>query len=389
MDIYTLDDLLRREEIIDQYISLIWTERFASYGDFKLTVFSNQNNRRIFTKGTLLACNKSERVMEVKTVEDTKDDDGRSVLNIDGVSLEYLLDDRVAMSALTDLTTTPKWVITGLPAAVARKLFHDICVTGILSVYDIIPFAVETSYLPTDTIAEPADPITVELEPQNLYDAIKSICDTWSLGFRLLRNLDNSTLYFNIYTGNDLTSSQTTLPAVIFTPELDNLKNTSEFNSSANYKNVAYVFSPAGYEVVYPLDVDPEIEGFERHVMVVNATDVEVGTPDFSDILIQRGTEALAAQKMVSAFDGETDPNSQYKYGINYILGDIVEVRNVDGVTNNMRVTEQIFVSDEEGDRAYPTLSVNQFINTGSWLSWKAGFVWADFGPTEYWETAV
>jgi hypothetical protein len=56
----------------------------------------------------------------------------------------------------------------------------------------------------------------------------------------------------------------------------------------------------------------------------------------------------------------------------------MVEIRNADGMTNKMRVTEQIFVNDTQGERAYPTLSIFQFINTGSWLSWKNNQVWAD-----------
>jgi hypothetical protein len=43
-----------------------------------------------------------------------------------------------------------------------------------------------------------------------------------------------------------------------------------------------------------------------------------------------------------------------------------------------MRVTEQIFVSDSQGERSYPTLTVNTFITTGSWLSWMNNKVWLD-----------
>jgi hypothetical protein len=51
-----------------------------------------------------------------------------------------------------------------------------------------------------------------------------------------------------------------------------------------------------------------------------------------------------------------------------------------------MRVTEQIFVGDKEGDRAYPTLAMNQFINTGSWLSWTSNITWLDMNadPTTW-----
>lgn len=388
MDVYILDSLFRRDTLVDKYLSFIWTERFAAYGDFELILPSTPNNRRLFTTGVQLACSESYYVMTVTTIEDNTDSEGKATLKVSGVSLEQLLESRVAAGVLDDLTTAPKWIITNTPGEVCRKIFHDICVIGTLNVGDAIPYINEGSILPTNTIPEPVDTITAELEPQSVYDAIKSICETWALGFRILRNGDMSQLYFDIYPGSDRTTLQTVLPAVVFSPELESLQNTTELKSIANYKNVAYVFSPAGYETVYPPDVIPETAGFERHVLMVNASDITSDNPDVSAALIQRGLEALSQQRSISAFDGEINPNSTYKYGTHYFLGDLVEMRNVDGVTNNMRVTEQIFVSDGEGERTYPTLAIALFIDTGSWLSWETNQVWQDLGPTEYWQDA-
>lgn len=379
MELYTLDPLLRRAEVIDKFESLIWTERFQAYGDFQLNIFSDYRARRLLREDTYLAMNNSNYVMRVETVEDDVNSDGQKILIVKGRSMESLLLDRVAYSATTDTTTTPKWTITDVPAAVARKIFHDICVTGILDTNDIIPFIYEGTFLSEDTIVEPIDPITVEMDPTTVYDAIVQISQVWNLGFRILRQYDLSKLWFDIYVGSDRTTGQTLLPAVVFAPELDNLQNTKELISIENAKNVAYVYSPAGFEVVYAAGVDPEIEGLERRVLVVNATDITADNPDVTAALQQRGYEELAKYRTYQAFDGEISQNSQYIYGRDYNLGDVVEMRNVDGVTNNMRVTEQIFVSDKDGDRSYPTMTLNTFINTGSWLSWTSNKAWFDF----------
>jgi len=384
MHIYTLDALLRREELVDRFVSCIWTERFTAYGDFQIVLESTAVNRRLFIPGTLLACNLSNYIMRVETVEDGIDEEGRPLITVKGPSLEFILEDRVAFGVLDDLTTTPKWVITDAPADVARKIFHDICVTGILDPGDVIPFIQEGSFLPESTLPEPIDPITVELDPTTVYQAVKDICDAWGLGFRLIRNGDASQIYFDIFAGSDRTTQQDISDAVVFTPELDNLQNTKQLTSVDDYKNAAYVFSPAGYVVVYPQDVDPETAGFQRNVLVVVATDITDENPDPEAAMIQRGNEELAKHRSFSAFDGEVDPNSGYRYGIDYFLGDLVEVRDTDGATNIMRVTEQIFVSDDEGERAYPTLAISLFIDTGSWLSWENAQVWEDF-TTEHW----
>lgn len=385
MELYPLDALFRRVDVIDKFNSLIWTERFKASGDFELDINSTRQSRTQLKVGTLLAMNESFRVMRVDSTEDKTSDDGQKILTVKGSSLEAILVDRVAMGSLDDLTTTPKWTITDTPTEIARKIFHDICVTGILDPGDVIPFINEGTFMDPSTIAEPIDPITVDLDPTTVYDAIKNLADVWNFGFRLLRHYDMSALYFDVYTGNDRTTAQTTLPAVVFAEALDNLQNTNELTSIAAAKNVAYVYSPAGFEMVYPIGVDPEVEGFERRILVVNASDITVDNPDVSAALIQRGNEALSQAQVYQAFDGEISQNSLYKYGRDYQLGDTVEQRNVDGVTNIMRVTEQIFVSDEQGERAYPSLTLNTFITTGSWLSYPGMRVWEDWETDEFW----
>ncbi|QBZ73447.1 minor tail protein [Streptomyces phage PherryCruz] len=383
MEAYVLDALLRRIAVIDQFESLIWTERFAAFGDFQMDIESTPATRTLLSLGTLLAMNESYRVMMVETIEDELNSDGRRMLSVKGRSIEAILLDRVAKNSTADLTTSPKWEITDEPADVARKIFHDICVTGVLDPADVIPFIHEGTFLPPGTVAEPIDPITIELDPTTVYDAIEDLCNVWSMGFRLLRNFDASELWFDIYMGSDRTTAQTTLAPVIFTSALDNLQDIKELKTIDKAKNVAYVYSPAGFLKVYPVGVDEDVTGFERHVLVVNATDVTSETADIPGALLQKGMEELAKNRVSQSLDGEIAQNSQYKYGVHYNLGDIVEMRT-DNSTNNMRVTEQIFVSDQQGERAYPTLSLNTFITTGSWLSWLNNKQWIEL-TTEQW----
>lgn len=384
MEVYPLDGLLRRQHVIDRFHSCIWTERFAAQGDFELSIFSTNETRGLLQPGTKLAMNSSNRIMTVETVENKLSADGEYLLTAKGASLEKILEDRICNRGMVNLTTEPKWHMAGTPGELARYIFEHICITGYLSPNDIIPFYTPGTLYPMDTIAETATVITLDLPPTTVYEAIKDICTTFGLGFRLYRNLDSSELYFNIYAGSDRTTRQLILPPVVFSPDLDNLQNTTELTTIALYKNVAVVFSPAGVQTVYPLDVDPAVDGFDRRVLVVVADDITSSNPNVTAALQQRGREELAKNKRFSAFDGEINQNSAYKYGRDYNLGDLVEVRNVDGATNNMRVTEQIFVADREGERSYPTLELEFFIEPGSWLGQNYK-VWEDMGLTEYW----
>lgn len=383
MELYTLDSLLRRTQVIDKFESLIWTERFADIGDFELTISSSFATRSMLTPGMRLAMNRSYRVMTVETVEDKYNADGKKILSVKGRSLESILEDRVAKDTMGDLTVDPKWVLTGTPGDVARHMFTDICVTGTLSLSDVIPFIMPGTIFPTDTVPEPETPITWEQGLASLYDAIKAVCDMYDLGFRLVRNFDTSQLYFNVYSGNDHTSRQDVLPPVVFSPDLDNLQNTTELTSIQKSKNVAYVFSEFGTLELYADNVDPDIEGFERRVLVVEASGIDADTVDVPAALEQAGREALSQNRAYTALDGEINEYSTYRYGIDYELGDLVEIRDDDGVVSYKRVTEQIFVHDQEGERSYPTLSMSLFTGQITWLS-QTDIVWEDF-TTEEW----
>lgn len=382
MEVYTLDDLLRRTEVIDLFESCIWTERWAGWGDFEISIESTFKSRSLLKNGVRLAHSHSNRVMTVETIEDGTTREGKKILRVKGRSIESLFIDRVAKASTANLTTEPTWEITDTPGDIMRKIVHDICYTGVLSEWDKIPYLVEARLpsIPADTITEPVDPISISIEPKPVYEVLTSLGNTWTLGFRLLRAGDTTQLYFDVYAGIDRTTSQTTYRPVIFAPELDNLEDTKFLSTIEGAKNVAYVFSPVGFLEVLPQGVDPEIEGFERRVLMVQASDVTSGTaPEIESALTQRGLEALSEYRAYQAFDGEIRQQSQYVYGTDYYLGDLVEMRNVDGVANQMRVTEQIFVSDREGERAYPTLELNTFINTGSWLSWESNKQWIDY----------
>lgn len=386
MEVYILDSLYRRVTVVDKFESLVWAERFAAYGDVELRVGATLENRSRFVPGVRLAIDVSCRVMTVETVEDTTDEEGRRILVVKGLSLEAILLQRLAMAALTDLTTDPKWVLEGFPLDIATQLFHDICVTGILDLGDIISGVTEGSIFPADTLDPPAEEIVYSIDPMTLYQAEKDLCDAFAMGFRLVRDLDTTILYFDVYMGCDRTTQQTLVPAVVFSPDLENLKSTTKLTTTAAYKNVAYVLSPVGHEIVYPLDVDPSIEGFERRVLFVKADDItDVVPADATAKMIQRGKEELAKSRRFTVLDGELALFNRYVYGTHYNLGDLVELRDDDGATSRMQVTEQIFVSDKEGERSYPTLSVNEFVTPGSWLSMGPVLEWDDM-TTEEWD---
>ncbi len=386
MEIYILDTQLRRNHVVDKFESMIWTERWQSIGDFELSLKSTLENRTLFIIGTHLAINNSYRVMTIETVEDSVDEDGKGLLHISGRSLEAILEDRVSRHAMTDTLIEPNWVFSGTPGDIIREKFDEICrPPGVLSADDEIPFIMPGSIFPASNIPEYASSIDWVQEPDSLYNAIHEVAKIYDLGFRLVRNFDESELYFDVYTGNDRTTKQSVLDPVVFSVDLNNIQNTTEFMSVSKSKNVAYVFSDLGYEVVFAEGVDPTISGFERRVLVVTTTS-ETGSPaEITAGLVRAGMEALQQNRKNRLFDGEVNQRDTYTYGVDYDLGDLVEMRNRDGVITYKRITEQIFVSDTNGERSYPTLAMDMYDDYLTSLSYvNSDTVWADM-TTEVW----
>jgi Siphovirus ReqiPepy6 Gp37-like protein len=386
VEYYTLNSLFQRDTVIENFSSFIWTERYSNVGDFQVITKSNRENRQLLAVGTWITRLGSHYVMKIETVSDAIDDNGARNLTVTGRSMEALLLDRVAMPVLTDTTTQPAWVITGTPGDVVREMFTTVCVTGALDAHDTIPFYHSGSLLPTGSLGEDSSVITVTAEPDYLFNTIKKICDTYFLGFRLVKNGDASQIYFEVYVGNDLTSAQTDRNPVIFDSNMDNLAATSLLTSDALLKTVAYVFAKNGTAVVFSLNADPSSSGADRRVLLVNSNNDADAGPDLTAALQVEGQLALTGQDLIYAFDGELPQDSQYIYGVHYGLGDLVEERSDGGFGNQMIVTEQIFVSDDKGERAYPTLIIKQVITPNTWFTYDPDQTWSEVDVNEDWE---
>jgi Siphovirus ReqiPepy6 Gp37-like protein len=393
MEWYTLDsENLWAVEEIEDFETIIWSERYSSFGDFVIVTKSTFENRTLLKPGTWIGMRGSHYTMKIETISDISEEDGTRNLTVSGRSMEALLQDRVCLneSGLHDLTAYPSQAWTGTPGNIARAMFNWICVSGSLSAKDTIPFYHTGTLLPAGTIPEPSDSITIIFEIGTLYDSIKTLCDGYSLGFRLARKEsfanDPGEVYFEVYTGRDLTSAQNVVTPVIFAQSMESLDKVSVVKSVADIKTVAYVLALHGTAEVYAPDANTADTGAERRVLLVKADDIDLaaGTP-LNEAMAQRGKDELAKHRMVYAFDGEIPQHLPYIYGIDYNLGDLVEERDSDGNINYMLVTEQIFISDKEGERAYPTLILNQMPTPGTWSVQPFDEEWADVLDTVYW----
>lgn len=386
MEIYILNRQHQIEEIVEHVETFIWTERYSAYGDFELVVPSDSVTRSLYSPGVYIIQSLSNRVMIVKSVENTMNDEGKKTLTIKGWSLESLLLDKIGRSSATSYPYL--WRTNRTPTSFIRTAVKEIVIDGVRSTKDIIPnLAINQTPVP-GAMAEPGDSYLFEFEPKPLYEIIKTIADAYDLGLRIVRNPTTGGWTFETYMGFDRRASQSVNAAVLFSSSLDNLQNTSLLKSDVDFKNVALVYSEQGLLEVHASGVSTSVSGMNRRVLLVKADTLSGSptTPEITAHLTKTGREALAAHRMTEAFDGEVSQYSPYLYGRDYGLGDLVEFQNDDGGSSNMMVTEQIWSLDAQGLRAYPTLTLHTYVQPGSWLSWDANKEWDDL-TTEVWNT--
>lgn len=394
MEILILDNLLRPIDVVDVFESMIWTERFSRVGDFELVTLSDSANQKRFVVDTLLMITESRRIMRVKTVVETIDDEKGSIITITGFEITKILDSRVALHKKAGGDIAPVWyTFAKTPGATMRFIFSQICVVGSVSPDDIIPFVdYGPNMYPADTIPEPTYPIEWAQKPASVYAALQELSDIYDLGFRLYKDLNLSKLYFNVYAGSDRTTAQTVLPPVVFSPDLENMGSTTDLSDTTNYYNmiqVVYIYKDESdveqtLTMLITEDTINPPEGFDRRVKPLIVTSIPEEVTDIPAFLLQLGSDELMKSRPIGAFDGEIVPES-YVYEQDFYLGDLVEQRGRNGSVSYMRVEEYIFVQDVEGQRSYPTLTTKKFINPGTWASWKYDIEWSAVGSEEYW----
>lgn len=376
MEIYTLNNNLEREFVVDQFESLIWAERFTKIGDFELVVQSNPTNKSIFVLDTKLITNLSTRVMIVDTIEDTVSESGETLMHISGKSLENVLSGKNTYNALLPPAIFPQvWKIDGLPQDIIQEVFDYS--SGLVGK----SFYAPGNFYPTCTNPYPTTEIGVGLPVVELLGVIQELAELYGLGLRLVRNPVTAKLHFNIYTGIDRSSSQSEDNAVIFDPSLDNISNISYLQSKANYRICASVTNPiTGATIVYPDTVDWEeasADWFNWKSVVVDTDgmDLDTSDPGYLNTIRTLGLEAISKHQQVDILDGDV-PSNAYTYEKDYSVGDIVDMRSGNGLTNRMRVSEQILSDGPEGEKSYPTFELLAFITPGSWQDWQYNVEW-------------
>jgi hypothetical protein len=381
MDIFTVDREYRGADIIDDYTSIIWTERFYGDSEFELVLPMRRKTFERIPPGILIGCSKSDELMVVEegTIE------GGSI-TYKGIGILPWLNNRFVRyspiqsktsvdsgplsnvgSAMWDIVMlgateespalNADWALYGIPFGYGDRLK----IPGLgLRDFDSVPNSAAGTFS-----------FTKEFGP--VYDGVRKLAEAYEVGCKIdWKPGFIPILGFRAYRGVDRTSQQNEFPVIRFSPLLDTLTEITELYSKSKYKNLAFSYStnaPLDYTTpgIASTDEASEASGFDLRSAQVLVDDMEDGPLPYDVIngaLSGDARNFLGQNRYIRAIDGQIIPTDQIRYGRDYSLGDLVEEQGETGAVSIGRVMEFIRAQDKNGYREYPTIGETQSVNT-------------------------
>lgn len=335
--------------MVQEFESLIWTERYNAHGDFELVVKENRALVSNLLNRPYLHLAGSNKIMMIETIETPAPEEGeKSIVKYKGRSLEAFLEERTN----TTFGDTDTVVRTGRIGEIMLYLVDRYCIS--IDQNNALP-DLHLGFHPNKGPVE-----TLSIKRGNMYSVVKSLADSAGYGFMIYKE-SPGLLRFSVYDGVD--KSDPSLETYReYSEDNETLTKVSSVESIANYKNHARVQGARQIHNVYAPGVSSNISGYAKRTLVVDADDIgkDSDAPLSQDIplLTRRGLEALAESdhRYHVLIDGEMHPDNWYDS--DFRLGDIVMVKDKYGRREPMRVSERIRSVDASGDRLIPTFSI-------------------------------
>lgn len=358
MELLTLDASFQPVELVENYKSLIWTERYSGAGDFQITSNNVGELLDALPLESVVTLRESTVPMIVEAHKIEKKAREAPLITIVGRSFETVLERRASVNTLASAAVRTPWTLTAAKESDAaykamRIVLGDIARTqgGPTVLAAISPAISANDAIPQIDLTLPVDYSTAttntyEIKPADLYHTVMELIETNHHGIKAVRpGVGGTQVGIEIYNGADLTST------VVFNARFDQFDSSTYLLSAQGSSNVAYVYGSNGSQSVLKTAA-PEPSGLDRRVLVLdNSSDANVNT---TDIRRTRGLIELYKYNATALFDGEIAQQVADGFNTQYFLGDILQLNGEYGLTEQVRVAEYIRTSDATGEKAYP-----------------------------------
>lgn len=350
MDIYVLDGLNGKSDIITTYESMIWNMQYFGQNDFELIMAATAENINLLKPGTYLVRdiditeNTYNNVMVVQNYKLDFDLEKGWLLTVTGKGLKNDLLKRRIVWTQTNLT--------GLAEVGIRQVITDNVISPTDSSRAIDNFVL-------DTINNFTETIEMQLLGENIAEWLEEICTTYGYGWDVY--IKDSQYVFKLYKGTDRSYDQTEVNPVVFSPEYDNLLTSSYSYNMTEYKNAALI-AGEGEGTSQRTATIGTASGLNRYEAYIDGGSVSsngeiITLETYIKMLQEYGQTQLDQTAFTESFSGDIDPNGLFTINQDFFLGDIVQVDNEKGISAVPRIIEIIYAEDENGSSTVPTFS--------------------------------
>ena len=346
MVLYVLDNNFNRIGLVEGYKSFIWTKRYFTPGDFELYIPATPEAVSMFVRDNMIM--RSDDLAHAMIIErvkvDTDEENGNTSL-VSGRCLKSIIHRRIVWSQ-TILDTSVRIGI--------MKLLNENLISPSIAARTIENFE-------EGDISPGTNHVSAQFTGDNLGDAVEGILRNNNLGYDVTVDLPTKKMYFSILEGEDRSYDQSDNSYVVFSPEFENLVSTTYTEDATEYHNVARVGGEGeGSARKFVTAGDTEVSGMDRYEMFcdqrsLSTNNGEISEADYATQLTEAGKKDLSECEVTVSYEGSVLASRNYELGVDYNLGDVVEVINEFGMEGKSRVTEVIECLDESGRHVVPT----------------------------------
>lgn len=367
MDAMVLDTSFQDTFVIDSFESFIWTDRFNQPGDFELyipidgeTTVDDFYSRYPFFKNYYIRNENSDHLMIIESLTIETNAETGNHIKISGRSLESIPYRRI-------IWKKANFSNEGIQDVIYELLYQNVMYTG-------DPLRTIKNFI----FKKSTDPrilnikVTAQYYGENLGETIQSLCEENGIGFQIILN-DNLQFEFSLVVGEDRSYDNLEgNPYVTFSPEFDNLLNSSYVTSNTNYKNYALIVGEnisEGSEdrktakicdentsTIDPLNIrEVFVDSSSTSTYQEGDTEIKMSDDDYNELLINEGLSELSQYAEETAFEGNMDAQQSFVYGADFFIGDIVQITNEYGISSKSTISEIVMSQDDSGFTMYPT----------------------------------
>lgn len=346
MVLYVLNQNMERIGVVDEYKSLIWTLRYYEPGDFELYAPANDESVGLLVRDNyVMREDDPEHAMIIEDVKVETDEENGHTITVSGRDLKSILYRRIV------------WKQTSLSGTVATGL------TKLLNENVIQPedTARAVSGFMLGDMSAGSAAMNVQYTCDNLGDVLKATCESYGLGYDVTVDIQTRHMMFSLFKGEDRSYFQDENPYVVFSPQYENLVSTTYQESTRKFYNVANVGGEGeGDERKFATAGDTDASGLDRYELFVDKRNVssnngEIPAEEYEELLASAGEDKLAGCQVTQAFEGSVQSLGNFNIGIDFDLGDIVEVVNEFGIEGRSRISAIIDCLDGTGRHIVPT----------------------------------